>query len=123
VIVEEEHELAERLELVGERLRELRESPLEASPAVEVRGELLAELSGIAAQRPDEIAEEDERVLVAALQGQPRGPPARRAQKVRVLREESGLPEARGGVDECQAVPFRTLEPVEQPLPPEERKR
>ena len=76
MIVEKEDELAEGCELVRQRLRELRKTPLEAVAPIEERRELPAELGGVAPQGADEIGKEDERILVAALQREPRGPAA-----------------------------------------------
>src|SRR5438477_2431481 len=123
MIIEKEDELAERCELVGERLRELTEAPLQPTALVEERRELLAECRGIAPQRSDEIREQDEWILVAALQGQPGCSSARRAKQVGGLREHGGLAVPRGGMDERQPVAPRSLEAVEQPLPSKQRER
>ena len=123
MIVEKKDEIAERRELVGERLRELRQTPFETAAAIQKRRELLAELRCIASHRADEIREENERVLVAALQGEPGRAPPRGAQEVGILREDRGLAIAGGRVYERQPVAFGTGEPLEQPLPSEERKR
>ena len=123
MIVEKEDELAERCELVGERLRELTEAPLQTAALVEERGELLAECRGIAPQRSDEIREQDKWILVAALQGQPGCASARRAKQVGVLREHGGLAVPRGRMDEREPVAPGSLEAVEQPLPSKQRER
>jgi len=123
MIVKKEDELAERCELVGERLRELTEAPLQTAALVEERGELLAECRGIAPQRSDEIREQDKWILVAALQGQPGCASARRAKQVGVLREHGGLAVPRGRVDEREPVAPGSLEAVKQPLPSKQRER
>jgi len=123
MIVEKEDELAERRELFRQRLRELGKASLEAAAPIEERRELPAELGGVAPQGADEIRKEDERILVAALEGEPCGVPARRAQEVGILRDDRRLAVARGCLDEGQAVPLRAGQPVEQALPPEKRKR
>jgi hypothetical protein len=123
MIVEEEDKLAERRELVCEGLRELREATLEAAAAIEERRELLAERRRVPAQGADEIREHDEGVFVAALQRQPRRPPARRPKQVGVLGEHGRLAIAGGRVHERQPVTASALEPVEQPLPSKEWER
>src|SRR3989441_703416 len=123
VIVHEEDEVPEGRELVGERLRELREPPLEAAPAVERRQELLAELRVIAAQRADEVGEEHERVLVAALQGEPGHLPPRGAEEIGVLRQEGRLAVAGGRVHQREPMALRAPKPLEEPLPLQQRER
>jgi len=113
MIVDEEDELAQWLELVRERLRELRETSLEAAPSVEEGRELLPELRGVAPHGTDEIGEQDERILVASLQGEPGGATTGRAQEIRVLGEDGGLAVARGRVHERQSVALRALQTIE----------
>ena len=123
MIVEKEDELAERRELVGERLGELRETPLQTAAAIEERGELLAERGRVAPQSADEVGEENEWVLVTALQGQPGRAPAGCAEEVGVLGEYGGLAVAGGRVHKGQPMTAGAFEAIEQSLPPEERER
>jgi hypothetical protein len=123
MIVEEEDELAQRRELVRERLRELRETPLETGAAIQEGSELLAESRGVTPQSADQIGEKDERVLVAALQGEPGRAPAGCAEKVGVLRQHGRLAVAGGRVHQRQPVATGPLEPIEQPLPSQEWER
>ena len=123
VVVHEDDKVAEWRELVGKRLCELRKPSLEASPTLERSQELLAELGVVAAQRADQVGEEDERVLVAALEGEPCHAPAGGADKVGMLREEGRLAVAGRGMHERQSMPVRATQPIQQPLPLQERKR
>jgi hypothetical protein len=121
MIVDEEDQLAERCELVRERLRELGEAPLEAAATVQRGREPLGEIGGVTAQGADEIGKEDERILVAASKGEPGDVPPGGTQEVGVLRQDGRLAIAGGGVHEGQPVALRAAEPIEQPLPPEKR--
>jgi hypothetical protein len=49
--------------------------------------------------------------------------PTRRTQEVGVLGEDGRLTVPGGGVNERQPVTLRAFQTIEQPLPPEERKR
>jgi hypothetical protein len=113
MIVQKEDELPERRELVRERLRELREPALETAAAIQKRRELLAKFRGVAPQGADEIREQNERILVPALQGQPCRAPARRAQEVGELGKDRGLSVPGGGVYEREPVALGSREPVE----------
>jgi Arc/MetJ-type ribon-helix-helix transcriptional regulator len=123
MIVQEEDELAERSELVRQGLRELRETPFEAMAAIQERRQLLAEPRCVAPQSADQVGEQHERILVATLEGEPGRATAGCAQEVRVLREHRRLSITCRGVHEREAMTFRAREPIEQSLPPEERKR
>jgi len=113
MVVDEECELAQRTELVRERLGELRETPLQAAPAIEEGHKVLAELGRVAAQRTDQIREQDERIFVATLEGQPRGALAGGTQEVGVLREDGGLPEAGRRVNEREPVTLGAIQTIE----------
>ena len=76
MVVDEEGERPQTRELVRECLRKLCETPLEAAPAIQKGRELLAELRGVASQSTDQIREQDQRIFVAAPQGEPRRAPA-----------------------------------------------
>src|SRR5256885_16790560 len=111
MIVEKEDELAERRELFRQRLRELGKASLEAAAPIEERRELPAELGGGAPQGADEIRKEDERILVAVLEGEPCGGPARRAQEGGGLRDDRRPAVARGCPYQGQAAPLRPGQP------------
>ncbi len=123
MIVDEEDQGAERRELIGQRLRELREATFKTATPIQKRRQLLAEFGGVAPDRTDQISEQHKGVLVAALQGEPRRAPAGRTKEVRVLREEGRLAVSGRRVDEREPVALRAFQSIEQPLPPEERKR
>ena len=76
MVVDEEGERPQTRELVRECLRKLCETPLEAAPAIQKGCELLAEVRGVASQSTDQIREEDQRIFVAAPQGEPGRAPA-----------------------------------------------
>ena len=90
---------------------------------LERREELLAELRVVAPERTDEVGEEHEWILVAALKGEPGHAPAGSAEEVRVLREKGRLAVAGRGMHERQSMPVGTPQSIEQPLPLQERKR
>jgi hypothetical protein len=113
MIVDEEDELAQRRQLVRKRLRELRETSLEPPPAIEEGHKVLAELGGVPPQRADQISEENERIFVAPLQGEPGRAVSGRAQKVGVLRESGRLPVAGGGVHEREPLTLGALQTIE----------
>jgi hypothetical protein len=123
MVVDEEGEIAQGSQLVRERLGELAETSLQTAAALERGCELLAELRGVATQRTDQIGEQDERIFVATLQGQPGRAFPGRAQEVGVLGEDGRLSEAGRGMHERQSVTLGAFQTIEQALPPEQRKR
>jgi len=123
MIVKKEDQFPERRELVREGLRERRETPLETAALIEGRCELLAECRGVAPQRPDQIREQDEGILVVALQREPCRPAPRRSQEVGVLGEHRRLSVTGGRVHERQSVTPGAFEPVEKSLPSKEWER
>ena len=97
-----------------ERLRELRETPLEtALPRSRNEVSCSAELRRVSPKGTDEIREQDERVLVAALEREPRSAPAGGAEEVGVLRKHSRLPVSRRRVDEREPVAPCALQAIE----------
>ena len=123
MVVYEKDDLAQARQLVGEGLRQLRQPAVEPPSPLERGDKLRADLGMIPPQGADEVGIEDERILVAALQREPRHPLAGRAQEIRVLREQGGLPVSRRGVHEREPMPLRAREPLEEPLSTKERQR
>ena len=79
MVVEEDDDVIELRQLLGERARELGEATIETPTLIERVGQVLAKLRMIATERADKIAEEHERIVIAPLQGEPRHTASRRA--------------------------------------------